>query len=357
MNGDELRHVRFGGGDYEAAQVDDLLDRIAVELDAGRPVAPLITNATFRLGRSGYDIDAVDWFLEQLRRREDHSELARMSADPWRELAVVNYFTGNGPGDVSGHTATPSRQTRWKDWKYVAQECADAWRGFGQEPGTHLRWVRAGAVRRELRTAGQQTIASLRYGRPGTVSTGGKTFTWKRVTGSARPGIEEIIRRSFRGYGNAHFPDPDADTSRSRKRQAKARSQKPTRADRVDPKLRELLDVTGMPILYTSGRNYGLSARACITFPDQRRLRFPVRGTRQANAIMTAVDQAGNKVARYRIIGMLKGTSTPQFPGLWKAIEITVHPGQQLTGELAIAIAISAPWLSSYFTVPGGGGG
>jgi hypothetical protein len=57
--------------------------------------------------------------------------------------------------------------------------------------------------------------------------------------------------------------------------------------------------------------------------------RFPVRSTRQANAIMTAVDQAGNKIARYQVIGMIRGTSTPQFAGLWKAIEITVHPGRR----------------------------
>ena len=120
--------------------------------------------------------------------------------------------------------------------------------------------------------------------------------------------------------------------------------------------MRELLDETGMPILYASGRNYDRSALACITFPDQRWLRFPVRGTRQANAIMTAVNQAGNKVARYRVIGMIPGPSAPHFSGLWKAIEITAHPGQQLTDELALTLAISAPWLCSYFDEPGGGG-
>jgi hypothetical protein len=44
VNGDQVRHVsfRFGGCGYGAAQVDDLLQSTAVELDAGRPVAPLI---------------------------------------------------------------------------------------------------------------------------------------------------------------------------------------------------------------------------------------------------------------------------------------------------------------------------
>lgn len=109
-----------------------------------------------------------------------------------------------------------------------------------------------------------------------------------------------------------------------------------------------------MPILYTSGQHLAETAGACITFPDQRWLRFPVRGAGfgdqgRKNAIMTAVDQAGNKIARYRIIG--KGRSP------LGTVEITIHPGQPLTDELALAIAISPPWLSSYFSSEGGGGG
>jgi len=48
---------------------------------------------------------------------------------------------------------------------------------------------------------------------------------------------------------------------------------------------------------------------------------------------MTAVDQAGNEVARYWLDG-------------WR-VQITVH--QELTDELALAIALSAPWLHSCF--------
>lgn len=77
-------------------------------------------------------------------------------------------------------------------------------------------------------------------------------------------------------------------------------------------------------------------------FPDQRWLRFPVRGTKLADAIMTAVDQAGNRVARYR---------------LNHGIEITVHPDQPLTDELVLALVVSAPWLRSYFRQSKGEGG
>jgi hypothetical protein len=62
---------------------------------------------------------------------------------------------------------------------------------------------------------------------------------------------------------------------------------------------------------------------------------------------MTAADQAGNKVARYRLV-----RNETSFR---EATEITVHPGQQLTDELTLAVALSAPWLNLYF-VSGGGG-
>jgi len=62
---------------------------------------------------------------------------------------------------------------------------------------------------------------------------------------------------------------------------------------------------------------------------------------------MTAVDQAGNKVARYRL--------TRYRFGPYEA-EITVHPDQRPTDELALAIALSAPWLYSYFSQEYSGG-
>lgn len=348
MNGDEVRDVRFppGGGwrparrstavaGYDASQVDDLLRRIAVELDAGRPAGPLITSATFKLAHVGYEVDAVDWFLDQLRCREDASQPAGMNGHAWRELPVGNHFTRNGHDDLAERAVAWSRRVRRNQ---EVQEFTKEWRDFGQQPGTHLRWVRGGAMRRELRTAEQQTIASLRprWGRPGTISTGGRTFTWRRVWAS-EPETIEIACRSHR---ESQLRFLAADTPDSKK------LAKVTLAMRENIEylgtLLELRDETGTPVLYASGRNYALEAKAHITFPGQRWLRFPVRGT-STFATMTAVDQAGNKVARYRL--------------LEPAVEITVHPGQPLTDELVLAMAISAPWLSSYFHIPNKGGG
>lgn len=183
MNGDEVRDTRFLGPTgkftrgYDAAEVDELLHRIAAELDAGRQVRPLIENAVFRArtGTGGYDAQAVDWFLEQLRCREGHSEPARMS-DPWRDLAVGNYFTRSGPGGPAERTAAPPRRAhrkdRAQDQECLARECADAWRDFGQQPGTQLRWVLTSGrhlwsvLRGELLTAEQQAIASVRSRSP-----------------------------------------------------------------------------------------------------------------------------------------------------------------------------------------------
>jgi hypothetical protein len=113
---------------------------------------------------------------------------------------------------------------------------------------------------------------------------------------------------------------------------------------------RKLVDDTGTPILYTSGRNFERTARASVSFPDGRSLRFPVRGTHRANAIMTAVDQAGNSVARYRV------TRLGRSGGLRNNVQVAIHPGWELTDELVLAITISVPWLSSYFSVQMGGG-
>jgi hypothetical protein len=114
--------------------------------------------------------------------------------------------------------------------------------------------------------------------------------------------------------------------------------------------LRELSDETGIPILYTSGSNYNYSPTASILFPDLRWLRFWVGGTSLGNAIMTGVDEAGNSAVRYRII------FPPRWPRWRNIVEITVHPGRELADELMLAIAISASWLSPYFSVAGGGG-
>jgi hypothetical protein len=344
VNGDVVRNTWFLRSSwwrsitgYAAPEVDDLLGRVAAELDAGRPAGPLIENTTFRRKQisQGYDIDAVDWFFDQLLRRPDHTEPAGISADPWRDLAVAQLIR---------RKVTDADEQPQNPRTSFAGECANAWRQFGQQPGMHLRWGRAGrrrlrGARYELRTPELQTIAS-RDGQLLTVGAGGRSFTYKKMDIPARstadswpPGIAELAARSWRDC-TGHFA---AETMSSKAQRWEART------------ALELADETGIPILYTSGKNFGRRSYACVTFPDQRWLRFLVRGTEPWNTIMTAVDQAGNRVARYR-----KSTGPP--PWERAEAEITVHPDRKLTDELVLAIAISAEWLESYFGSQSSGG-
>jgi DivIVA domain-containing protein len=327
VNGDEVRNVRFSPGRYSAAEVNDLLERVAAELDAGRPAGPLIADAVFPQAkfRSGHDTDAVDWFLDQLRRCEDPSEAARADNDPWRDLAADHWCFSREPGDPAVLITEPS-----------SAEYADDWRDFDRQPGTRLWWVRTGTMRGELRTEDQQAVASFRYPLPTFVSylvgmhslsAGRRTFTITWVTPSAWAGTAGTVSR-----------DPLREAHMLRRQ-----------TDDMDSSLRELLDDTGTAVLYKGGRHFDYHAGGYIKFPGQRWLRFPVRGHSRGNAIMTAVDQAGNKVARYRFPDARTANAR-------KTIEVVVHPDHRLTEELALAIAVSARWVNDYFIEEHGGG-
>jgi DivIVA domain-containing protein len=317
VNADEVRNIKFRKGTYDASQVGELLDRIAAELEAGREVGSLIADAAFRQRRlrwRGYDARGVDWYLDQLRRYEDPEEVARANADPWRDLAADPYHIHRVPGVLEGRVAPPP-----------SSQCADEWREFSKQPGIRLMWVRTGVVRHELRTVEQQPLVAARHGRPTTLTTSGRTFT-TRASRSAWPVIAEAINRDRPG-APAHMMRRPTDTLR--------------------PSLRQILDEAGQPVLFSGGLHIDRTAGAYIMFPSQRWLRFPVRGGRRANAIMTAVDQDRNKIARYRLA---RDDASSR-----NCIQLIVHPRQQLTDELAIALALSAPWLSSYFRSSGGG--
>jgi len=347
MNSDEVRDIRFlrtkVEGGYVTSEVDDLLDTVAVELDAGRPAEPLIAAATFRTPtwKSGYDIDAVDWFLDQLRARPDDDQPPGNSTDPWQETGVITQLTHSGVGNLARPSGRAFR-------KYFAEECANAWRDFGQLPGPQLRWERAGKKHKELRTAQQQTIASRHDGSPTTVSAGGRNFTLKEprdLARSAAPGVAELADRSYRDYMGHYIAKTRKQAGfESMVIRAGARdmaSRVGTRLRVSSAEVRELADEAGVPVLYTSGRNFKIRAWARISYANGRWLRFLVRGTHGVNAIMTAVDQAGNQVARYRIGNGL--------------VEIIVHPDRELADDLVLAIALSADWLGTYFDFPTSG--
>ena len=331
VTGDEVRDTRFVTKDrgiegYDAAEVDDLLRRVATELDAGGPAGPLIEDAAFqrKVRSRRYDIEAVDWFLGQFLLRPVDAELAGASADPWCDLPVAQFARSGGSGAAG-------RAREWR--RYFSGECAKVWANFGQQPGMALRWGRAGGVRLwpvryELRTVEQQTIASREgFARPA-VHVGGRGYTFTRAD-AAMPGGAERVARIVGDYEGHYAKSAPGGMSNFLFGTPPGPNQH----------IEDLVDETGTPVLYIGGANYHGRAYAAVTFPDQRWLRFLVRGTDPGIAIMTAVDQAGNRVARYR-------------KGERRSVEITVHPDQMLTDELVLTIAISADWLRSYFHHP-----
>jgi hypothetical protein len=322
VNGGQVRDTWFcpAGKEvpgYDARQVDDLLHRVVAELDAGGSAGQLIQNATFRRVNFGrrYDIDAVDRFLDRFLS-PGHFERGEIVDDPWWELPVAQFGEGNP-----------------KKYSFYSR-CENAWRDFGQVPGTRLWFGKATRGLNELRTAEQQTLASVRGSRSKTFSTGGRSFTLQRTSAgeSSSPAVAALLARAAEAEAG-HYIGIRIGSDKS---------------------VLGLVGETGTPILYTTGSNYNWRACAYILFPDLLRLRFLVRGTRENNAIMTAVDQAGNRVARYRSIDKSGRQVKPwSRASPW---EIIVHPGQKLTDDLALALALSASWLGSYFERPGGGG-
>jgi DivIVA domain-containing protein len=125
---------------YLASDVDELLRRVAAELDAGRPARPLIEKATFQsaTGKRGYHIDAVDWFLDQLLLPQDHGETGETSADPWSDVGDVAQLVRGGVSGLAQRYPPPQKPTRRKALRWFAGECENAWRDFGEQPGIQL---------------------------------------------------------------------------------------------------------------------------------------------------------------------------------------------------------------------------
>jgi hypothetical protein len=278
----------------------------------------------------------VDWVLSQLRRQDDPA--AR--DDPWRDLPVWGYRLAR---PAAGATELPApRVSLIQAVTAAAQECADAWRDFGLVPGTPLSLVKTGTARGELRTAEQYALVSVRLAPAKTFARDGLSYRLRTVKAAQWPAVAAEIGDKPPG-SPAHLAPPNRPGEPGQGQPATFRWAS------LPHQLKSLADQTGRPALYTSGTHIGRKAGGSVQFPGLRWLRFPVRGTHRSNAIMTAADQAGRQVARYRIAG--KGVLTG-----WRAIDITVHPDQRLSDELILTLALTAPWISSFFASEGGGG-
>jgi hypothetical protein len=182
-----------------------------------------------------YDIDAVDRFLDRFLLPAGHLELGGIADDPWGDLPVARFAEGNA-----------------EEYNFYSR-CENAWREFGQVPGTRLWWGKA-----ELRTVEQQTLASVRGNWRKTFSAGGRSFTLQRPSRSSSPAVAELLAHAARAQAGHHAGNARIQTA-------------------LEREVRGLADETGTPILYTAGSNYNWRADACVLFPDLRWLRFLVR--------------------------------------------------------------------------------
>ena len=91
----------------------------------------------------------------------------------------------------------------------------------------------------------------------------GGVFTFEKIRPerSSLPGFAELVARSERDFDGRFAENRHSWVVRNDPWSGPAHL------------VRGLVDETGTPILYTSGRNFGYRAWACISFPDQRWLR------------------------------------------------------------------------------------
>jgi len=100
---------------------------------------------------------------------------------------------------------------------------------------------------------------------------------------------------------------------------------------------------TKAPVVRGAGRNFGRCARMTLELADGRRFWFPVRGTSRAHAVMTAVDDRGDRVARFR---SARGSG----------FEVVVAPHVPITTVFLLVAVASSPSISTSFDEISGGG-
>jgi hypothetical protein len=278
------------GFGYDTNEVENFIERIAIDLDAG--LALRVPQAEFtQRAYDCYDLDAVDWYLESLRSGDDGPVA---SPDPWCEpVALYAHWP------MSESTPTSLREVR----NYLGQVCEEAWQRFDELPAIRLTWAPSGPNTRELRSTDDRLLVTVRK---------------KRLPLSYRsdPHHFRSLESENLLYSVKNMPKQEVETS-------------------------DLLSPDGRTILQLLGLNYTRRAAAAIQIPDGPTIRFPVRGTRRSNAVMAAVDDAGSCLARFR---------TPMGMSLTERnIEVVVRPGIELSDQVVLLLAWSSPLLHTYF--------
>jgi len=189
------------------------------------------------------------------------------------------------------------------------EECNEAWEAFPELPGEHLNWHQAARSVSDIVTRDGwllATVAGLSLFPP-----------WPLIP--RPPRRVKIDQNTYHVKGrlmNAYVTTPD-----------------------------------GLTILsWTGTKNFDLRARAVAHLPNGQSLRFPVQGTSNLNAVMTATDDSGRPVFRIR-----KVRNTGPGQGHRKVVEILVEPGRRITPELLLVMATGYHNLDNFFDRKRGG--
>jgi hypothetical protein len=78
---------------------------------------------------------------------------------------------------------------------------------------------------------------------------------------------------------------------------------------------------------------------------------FPVEGIQLKSAVMTAVDDRGNAMMRFRRTASLKGRiiGRTRVVGDDAGIDVVLSPGLRPSSELVLIASVASPWMISYF--------
>jgi DivIVA domain-containing protein len=307
-----FRHDENG---YDARDVDAYLGRLADELDGGSGLGETDGEVRFRRARylrTGYETCAVDLFLGRfidgptgrLRLPQTQYSAGIGSAPPWPDDPVSNWYRRQDSGR--------------EQFKSRSEECREAYSRFSELSGTRIRMERSRLDRRLLVGDAGQLLAAMGMSSQ-TVVVGEHTYVQRRG------GIDVDAGLIIHDAVSARFAQ-------------KPLNPRPKRHEWVDKQ-------SGEVVLWQAGNNLYHHAAALIVFPNGDWWRFPVRGTYEKNAIMTALNSSGSSVARYRL-------RYPSRRWYRRTIDIVVHPGLRLNDEQVLAFALSAPWLRDYFKTP-----
>lgn len=202
--------------------------------------------------------------------------------------------------------------------KQAAADALKEWRSVADMPGTHLYWRTVGKYLYDI-VSDTTTLATAQF----------------KMAGAATLSIDADGRRAeyeSRRLG-PWLPGPFAIYGR-----------------------RALVNTaTGAAAIEKRGHHVDRKAAGTLMLPGQGTFRFPVEGAQREYAVMSAIDESGSVVAKYRFRDPVP-TMTPWGSSKLEGAEVVIAPDLHTSTEsILLLVALSTEWLWSFFVRTGGG--